>query len=183
MPYTEINGVGPVLFERSKRAKRIIITVKRDKRVRVAIPNKTSFAEAEKFARSKKDWIRKQLIRLSQVRHVPEETPLDFDLPAANKKIIDRTMKIATQHEFNFNRLAIRNQKTLWGSCSTKNNISLNIKLAILPEDLMDYVILHELVHIKIKNHGPQFWTELAKYVNNPKQRASEMKIYKAGIS
>ncbi|MEA3348593.1 MAG: M48 family metallopeptidase, partial [Pseudomonadota bacterium] len=57
----------------------------------------------------------------------------------------------------------IRNQKTRWGSCSAKNNISLNIKLALLPDQLRDLVLVHELIHTKIKNHGPNFWQKLEK--------------------
>ncbi|MFC2065463.1 M48 family metallopeptidase [Chloroflexota bacterium] len=62
---------------------------------------------------------------------------------------------MAVQHSFTYNRVTIRNQKTRWGSCSHKNNISLNMKLVLLPEDLVGYVILYELVHTKI--HSIQF--------------------------
>ena len=180
--YKEIDGIGPVLFERSKRAKRIILTVNRDGRIRVAVPSRASFAEAEQFAHMKKNWINKQLDRLNQQKPEPQELLLKLDLPAANQKLIDRFLYLSSQHKFTFNRLTIRNQKTRWGSCSTRNNISLNIKLAILSEELMDYVIFHELVHTRIKNHSQKFWTELARYVDNPKQVARELKKYRPGL-
>ena len=176
MPYIEIDGIGPVLFEHSKRAKRIIITVKRDGWVKVAIPGKSSIKEAETFTRSKIDWIRTHLAQIDQAEQEGTDKLKNIDLPAANDKLINRIEQLAAKHKFGFNRLAIRNQKTLWGSCSARNNINLNIKLSVLPEELMDYVILHELVHTRIKNHGPKFWEELAKYIENPKQQASKLR-------
>jgi len=183
MQYKEIEGIDPVLFERSKRAKRIIITVNHDGKVRIAIPDQATFTEAEQFVHSRKDWIKKHLDRSILERSKFVEQPLEIDLPTANKKLIDRFLQLASQHGFSFNRLTIRNQKTRWGSCSAKNNISLNIKLAILPEQLMDYVVFHELVHTKIKNHSPRFWAELAKYIENPKQVAKELRKYRPGLN
>jgi len=89
-----------------------------------------------------------------------------------------RIEKLAAQHGFEYNRVSFRSQRTRWGSCSTNNDISLNIKLALLPEDLVDYVILHELVHTQVKNHAPEFWEEVGKYIKQPKQKATALKKY-----
>ena len=59
--------------------------------------------------------------------------------------------------------------KSRWGSCSYNNNISLNLWMMFLPKNLKDYIILHELVHIKIKNHSKEFWIELGKICENPR--------------
>ncbi|MFC2051983.1 M48 family metallopeptidase [Chloroflexota bacterium] len=79
---------------------------------------------------------------------------------------------------FTFNRVFIRSQKTRWGSCSKNNNISLNVKLVLLPEDLVDYVILHELVHTRIHNHSKSFWEELDRHTGNSKAFASRLRKY-----
>ena len=71
--------------------------------------------------------------------------------------------------------IKVKSQKTLWGSCSSKNNINLNINLIKLDQELIDYVILHELTHVKIKNHSKKFWQELEKL--EPKARISEKKL------
>ena len=78
--------------------------------------------------------------------------------------LIERLNAIAAQFGFEYNRVSVRRQKTRWGSCSGKNNINLNIALVRLDEHLRDYVILHELVHTRIKNHSKRFWEELDKY-------------------
>ncbi len=178
MPYTNINGIGPVLFERSKRAKRIIITVTPQTGVRVAFPVKTSLAKAEDFVTSKTEWISKQLDIMKQVEKEFEGQPKESDITEARKRLIGRIDKLANEQGFTYNKVSIRNQRTRWGSCSAKNDISLNSKLILLPKELMDYVILHELVHTRIKNHSSEFWNELDKFTGNAKDKASSLRKY-----
>jgi len=90
--------------------------------------------------------------------------------------LVDRLNELAHANGFEYGRVFVRSQKTLWGSCSGKNNISLNINLLRLPDDLRDYVILHELVHTRIKNHSRTFWAELEKYVGEAKKKRSQLK-------
>ena len=73
----------------------------------------------------------------------------------------DRVACLAKQHGFIYNRVAIKNHRSRWGSCSAKNNINLSLHLMRLPDGLVDYVILHELVHTEVKNHSPAFWRRL----------------------
>ena len=73
-----------------------------------------------------------------------------------------RLVQLAEQHGFTFNRLYVREQKTRWGSCSSRGNISLNRKLVKAPVSVSDYVILHELAHTEIMNHSPAFWRRVA---------------------
>lgn len=74
-----------------------------------------------------------------------------------------RLAKLAQYHGFRYNKVTIRNNKRNWGSCSSKNNISLNLQMMKLPDELIDYVLVHELIHTEIKNHGPEFWKEMDK--------------------
>jgi predicted metal-dependent hydrolase len=177
----DIDGVGPVLFERSTRAKHVNISVKPFKGVRVAVPKRVSFERAEQFALSKKDWIRKTLVKIQQLEQQKSllSTQLEsLDWPKAEAQLIKRTAELAKQHGLTYNRVTVRNQKTKWGSCSAKDNISLNIQLTLLPQELMDYVILHELAHTKVKNHSPAFWQELDKYVENSRVVDAKLKHY-----
>ncbi len=177
----EIVGVGPVLFERSKRAKRINISVKPFTGVRVAVPDGSSFQKAEAFVYTKVDWIQRHLDRMKQYEEHDEAAsvvPDVIDRAKARRKLTRRLKHLAGEHGFNYERVFIRNQKTRLGSCSNRNNISLNIKVSCLPEELMDYVILHELAHTRVKNHGNDFWMLMDKLVGNGKAKAASLREY-----
>ena len=132
----QIEGVGAVLFEHSTRARRIIITVRPQKGVRVAVPRRTSFASALEFVRAKKQWINKHLAKINEYekqRKAFNDIFLSIDKIEARKKIIGRLHQLARLNGFTYNKVSIRNQRTRWGSCSAKGNISLNMKLVALP--------------------------------------------------
>ena len=179
-----ITGVGLILFERSIRAKRIIISVKPSKGVRVAIPSRVSFKSALEFVNLKKPWIQKHLVKIKQMESQRQavSSSVIIDKADAKKKLTNRLKQLAVQHGLTYNKVAIRNQKTRWGSCSHKNNISLNMKLVLLPDELVDYVILHELVHTRIHDHSKRFWGELDKYVGDGKAMAKRLRKYGLGL-
>lgn len=94
-----------------------------------------------------------------------------------------RTNMLAQQHGFSFNRVTIRNARTRWGSCSAKNDISLSLNLMLLPDHLVDYVILHELCHTVVKNHSAAFWQLLdSKCGGRAKALAREVRRYAANM-
>ena len=95
----------------------------------------------------------------------------------ARKRLLARLYLLGEQYGFTYNKVPIRNQKTRWASCSHKNNISSNVKLILLPKELIDYVMLHELVHTRIHNHSKIFWAELDRYVGNSKIIAKQLRI------
>ncbi|OGN97919.1 MAG: hypothetical protein A2Y89_06210 [Chloroflexi bacterium RBG_13_51_18] len=180
-----INDMGTVLLERSARARRIIVTVRPVKGVRVAVPRRTSFESALEFVRTKKQWIKKHLAEIQayeKQKKTFEDNFQSINKAEAKKKIIGRFNQLAEQYGFTYRNVSIRNQRTRWGSCSVKGNISLNIKLVALPRELSDYVILHELVHTRVHNHSKKFWKELDKYVGNGKAKAARLVEYGLGI-
>lgn len=181
----EIKGIGPVKIERSRKAKRMNITVRPDEGVRVAVPVGVSFSAARSFALAKRTWIRYQLNRISRLKaefKAHRDLAGDIDIAKAKTKLRNRLADLAAKHGFTYNKVFIKNQKTRWGSCTMKNNINLNIKLVRLPEQLMDYVLLHELVHTRIKNHQAEYWTELNKYVDNAPVLSRKLNRYKLGF-
>lgn len=93
-----------------------------------------------------------------------------------------RVAILAAKHNFTYKNTAIKNAKTRWGSCSFENNINLNLHLMRLPEHLIDYVILHELVHTRVKNHSKDFWQLLQLVSGNAKGLDKEVKCYSTHI-
>ena len=90
-----------------------------------------------------------------------------------------RLSKLAEQFGFSFNNVTIRNNKRNWGSCSARNNISLNLQMMKMPDKLIDYILLHELVHTEIKNHSQKFWEKLNQVTGNKvRALAKEVRQY-----
>ena len=176
-----VDGIGPVLLEHSYRARRIVITVRPQKGVRVAVPGRTSIDSALEFVHQKKPWVQKQLVKIAEYESKNRALASSFaaiDRAEAKQRLTGRLKQLAAKHGFTYNRIFLRNQQTRWGSCSHKNNISLNVKLVVLPDELIDYVVLHELVHTRIHNHNKRFWSELDKYVADSKAIRSKLRKY-----
>ncbi len=153
--------------------------------VRVAVPYRLSLKKAEEFVHAKSDWINKHLERIKQYEREYEANSQNapgIDRAKAKRKLSRRLKYLADKHGFTYKRAFIRNQRTRWGSCSQKNDISLNMKLVRLPDELMDYVILHELAHTRCKNHSSEFWAELDRLVGNGKGMDAQLKAYGLGL-
>ncbi len=90
--------------------------------------------------------------------------------------ITERTESIARQNQFKYQKLRITSARTRWGSCSTKGNLSFTWRLVMAPREVIDYVIIHELVHTKIKNHSIKFWSEVAEILPDYKMYISWLK-------
>lgn len=80
----------------------------------------------------------------------------------ARTLILERLKFYNQDNEFVYNRVAIRDQKRCWGSCSSKGNLNFSYKLLFLPTCLRDYIIVHELCHLKVLNHSASFWDKVA---------------------
>jgi len=180
----QVPNIGPVVFVNSERAKHLSITIKADRTVRLTIPKRVPVRKAREFLRSKTDWIERHMLKLDKLATERREIHLPkIDRLEAGATLIQRLQELARLHNFKYRKVSIRNQKTRWGSCSGKNNISLNINLARLPAELSDYVILHELLHTKIKNHGKEFWAELDRYIGrNAKELAKKLRKYRLDV-
>ena len=86
-------------------------------------------------------------------------------------------------YNFKYNKVTVRNQSTRWGSCSKSGNINFNYKLALLPESLVDYVVVHELCHLGEFNHSKKFWDLVARTVPDYKERRQELRIKSINLS
>ena len=168
--------VGIIRYIKNNRAKRIVISIK-PKFVRVTVPRRQTLKDAQKFVEQKIDWIKKHLKNMELLLKKNKKLPLIIKKDA--REILERRLaELAQLHNFQYNRVSIRNQQTRWGSCSSKDNISLNMKLLHLPEELIDYILLHELVHTRVKNHSKDFWNELETIVPNARMMDNKLREY-----
>ena len=178
--YTKhFEGIGDILFQKSRRARRLNISIRPERGIRVAVPRGIAFGIAEKFALENLNWIKRKLNSQKERITSQEKVPLP-DIPRDQAKIqlTKRLQELSRLTGLDYNRVFIKNQKTLWGSCSSKKNINLNIKLLSLPQHLQDYVIIHELVHTKELNHSPRFWNLLQCFLPNCLELRKELRRF-----
>ena len=114
-------------------------------------------------------------------RRAPVTPEVERMRAQAKAELPPRLAALAAQHGFQYKRVFIKNNRTNWGSCSSLGNINLNLRLVTLPQELQDYVMLHELCHLKYLNHSPQFHALLESVC--PGHRALEKQIKQYKIS
>jgi predicted metal-dependent hydrolase len=101
----------------------------------------------------------------------------------AARLINERTTKLSSLIGINYKRIVIRGQKTRWGSCSHRKNLSFNWKLIMAPEPVIDYVIIHELIHLKEMNHSKRFWELVARYCPGWREHKKWLKQHEADLT
>lgn len=177
-----VESVGRVILVKTKRAKHMRILIRPFKDVRVTVPYSVSFAVAQEFLAQNIDWLREQYAKMKvfEAEHIEEiEQTQKFPAKQARQELVAMLESLARIHGFEYGKVAIRHQKTRWGSCSGVNNINLNAHLITLPIELVEYVLLHELVHTRVKNHSREFWKEIHKYMPDAKERDKRLRSYK----
>ena len=158
----------PYTTKKSKRAKRIRLSVYGDGSVVVTLPQKIRGSIAEEFIEEKKAWILKKISLYKQFANTNVTSALysksgrkDYlkHKEVARLLVVERVEYFNKIYNHSYNKIFIRNHKTRWGSCSSKGNLNFNYKILFLPEALRDYVIVHELCHLKEFNHSKDFWS------------------------
>lgn len=225
--------IGPVEVRRSKRSKRMRMSMKPFHPLLISVPYHTDADSLKAFITQNKDWIIKTKNKIKtkekeqslfspetkfrtkyrELKLLPILKKKGFQAELKNKTLIirydeqadittanfqnavrsvivetlrreakdylpQRVYKLALQYDLDVGRVSVRNAKTRWGSCSSQNNISLNIHLMRLPDELIEYVILHELVHTKHKNHSRQFWEYLEQISPGAKEKDRSLKQF-----
>lgn len=152
--------IGQVLLKKSTKARRISIRVHPVKGVTVSVPYIVPYMAAEAFFKLKRSWIIETIAR--QKEKFKEVRPASQDeveqlRKLAKTQLPKRLAELADRYGFVYNRVAIKHNATNWGSCSTLNNINLNLNIVRLPKVLQDYILLHELCHLRHHDHGHSF--------------------------
>lgn len=166
----------PVKLRRNPKARRYILRV-RNAALIATVPRGGSQQEAWAFIERSRGWIERQLARptpppVTETWFRGERIPIaEFDAQLArclaSTELVRRTLELAAQTESRINRVSIRDQRSRWGSCSVRRTISLNWRLIQTPPFVVDYIILHELMHLRQMNHSAKFWDEVEKVCPN----------------
>jgi predicted metal-dependent hydrolase len=143
-------------FIRMRRARRYVMRVRPDGDLRVTIPRGGSKAEALRFAERHMDWAARQRARVIEGRR---PAGMDSRLRAEAAATLPPQLRaLAARHGLIVNRVTIRNQRSRWGSCSSRGHITLNFRLMLMPPEVREYILIHELMHLKQANHSIRFW-------------------------
>ena len=156
--------LGEIVFRKNTKAKRYIIRWKNGK-ISVTVPIQGNFTKAKEFLFENKQ----KLIQNIQQQTVNNSSNIDeAALRKKAKSVLPvQLAALAKIHGFEYTDVRIRKSKTRWGSCSSKGMINLSLYLMLLPEHLIEYVLLHELCHTVQMNHSPAFWALLNRCTQN----------------
>ena len=166
--------------------------------IRLRIPRRLSDLERDIFLQKHAGWLKKKLAARTKRQQGDgygdiddvkpfsgmgtDRLPVYAELPAKDKAVIkkafeDRVSYYADIMGVSYNRITIRDQKTRWGSCSSKGNLNFNFRLYYMPQHLMDYVIVHELSHRRHMDHSKEFWNEVGRFYPEYKKCVEELRI------
>lgn len=150
-----------------------------DKSVLLTIPKRASIRGAEQFFANNLEWI------AEKQRHFgsgdPEETKKQSrehylrNKKAARAFIVKKVEELNSHYGFRYGKVAVRNTRTRWGSCSREGNLNFHYKILFLSEPFADYVVAHELCHLKELNHSPKFWKLVAETIPDYKEKRREL--------
>jgi len=155
-PEPSVDASFRIHFVRMRRARRYVMRVRPDGDLRVTIPRGGSKAEALRFAERHMAWAERQRARVLDARR---PAAVDRQLrTAAAQELPPQIMALAARHGLTVNRVTIRNQRSRWGSCSSRGHITLNFRLMLMPPEVREYILIHELMHLKQANHSIRFW-------------------------
>lgn len=152
--------VGDVTFRRSARSSRMSIRVHSVKGVSVTVPCIVPYAVAQAFYNARRQWVIETVAKQKErYRDVPKASAEQIEAMRRQAKAVlpVRLAELAARYAFLYNKVTIKHNATNWGSCSAKGNINLNLNIVRLPRPLQDYILLHELCHLRHHDHGQGF--------------------------
>lgn len=175
--------IGYTLYT-SSRQKYMRLSVRCDGALTVSRPRYINKKTVEKYIIEKKDWILKSLEKFQKAGFMPYKKDRPRYLKYKNhsydfiKKRLDYFNRI---YNLKYNKISVRDQKSRFGSCSQKANLNFNYKILFLPKEQADYIIVHELCHLKEFNHSKNFWRLVEKAV--PNHLEIRKKLRKKGLN
>lgn len=153
-------------------------------KVELTLPIGVSEESGRRFVAKRVGWLRKTIAKLEKVKPtsgLPKATRANY---LANKEkarvlVLKKLAQWNTHYNIAYKRVAIRNTKTRWGSASTKGNLNFSYRIIFLPENIQDYLIVHELCHLKEHNHGKNFWILVRETILQYRKCRQELRNYR----
>lgn len=170
-------------LKRSGRAKRLRITIEKDASVLVVAPHWVGSSVIEKFVSEQRYWIERQVLRWkSKVKLLEPSGVVQGSYEACKSRSIKfvkgRVKHYAVLYGFEYNKIRVKQTTSQWGSCSADKNLSFTYKLLFLPEELADYVVVHELCHTRYMSHGQRFWGMVRGILPDYRERQKKIKDF-----
>lgn len=163
----------------SARAQRLRLTVYPGGRLVLSVPQHTSTDRPDIFLHRHTDWILRAIERFSKKKKLPGGVR-DYvkNRAQAHTLVKNRIAHLNAHYGFKIGRITIRNTSSRWGSCSKRGNLNFNYKIVHLRPELQDYIIVHELAHLKYFDHSKAFWSTVAEVIPNYKDVRRELRSF-----
>lgn len=180
MNYDFLLNTISIHLQKVKRAKRLTLRLITPLHAKVTVPYFVSFEQAKRFVLKKSDWIYKTTKKLSQTpkKVFTNDQGLAMHQSDAKRFINEVIEKHRLTYDSMFRKIFVKNLRSRWGSCSSAKNLNFNYRLIFLPERLAEYIVIHELCHLKEMNHGPHFWRLVAQVFPDYKQIRKQLREY-----
>lgn len=184
--YEKLTPMPEYELVRSKR-KTLALYVKRDGRLEVRAPLRTSTAYIDSFVLKKQDWIENTRSRLAERQAAKQIIRLTAGEEARYKKqakgyLQQKCRFFAERMGLRCGEVKINGAKTRWGSCNRKGDINFTYRLLLAPEELIDYVVVHELAHLKEMNHSAGFWAVVEQTMPDYKSRRKRLREFEREV-
>lgn len=169
----------PYSIRKSTRAKRLRIAVYCNCDVVVTLPHHKTISDIESYLNKKAKWISAKLDHFRKAKGLRlKNRPISFEdnKETASKLVLRIIKKFNKIYDLKYNKITIKDHKTKWGSCSKKGNLNFNYRIVFLPKRLAEYIIVHELCHLKELNHCRQYWNLVKKALPNHQDLIHELK-------
>ena len=156
------------------------LKVEEDGTITVRAPYRVSVRDADRFVEGHKEWIFSRIAMYEKQRAMKRtysEAEREAGKKLAKKVFAEKCRSYSAQMGVTYGTISVREQKTRWGSCSAKGNLNFNWKLVLMPEEILDYVVVHELAHRIQMNHSPAFWAIVERFVPDYKARRQWLKV------
>ncbi len=173
----------PYTLKRHPRSKRVRIGVSAERALTVTAPRWVPNYFIERALKEKEEWILKTFAYFSRIPQTMSfgggDALYKKHKEEARELVLHRLEHFNRLYGFSWKAVSVRNQKTRWGSCSRKKSLNFHFRLALVPRELADYVIVHELCHLAEFNHSKKFWELVSRAVPDHKMRRQELRKYR----